>query len=378
MKIIFLLVPALLACVLLPAQKKYFTKGEIVTNAGDTISGFIERLRDRDLGDGIYFKKTMKSDDQQWLTPDSLSGFVFPDENRVYEPIAYTDTIKGTVFHQKIFANVLLRGYCSLYIVYPKQEDMHIVSETDYNHIFLVKKSGIVTVLAEYESVTNSIYNVDKQYVDVLARIFNDCSTIGSADIAQTGFDSKSMIKLFTKYNRCHDPEIVLTTYKTKEKLKFTATVYGGYSIVAGKNVQSFGGPGIGIFFSIIHPRINEGLALSIGFNYSNFKYSYYDDVDSMTENNSVNEIGLPINITYYFSNNTVAPFFVMGIEPALVTENYLDKNGPETDKEFAIFGSFGPGVNISHVYLSALLNLAGIVSFETAAYFSFRIGYRF
>ena len=378
MKIIFLLVPALLASVLLPAQKKYFTKGEIITNAGDTLSGFIERLRDSDLGDGIYFKKTMKSHDQQWLTPDSLSGFIFPDENRVYEPISYTDTIKGTVVHKKIFANVLLRGYCSLYIVYKKPEAVPIITETDNNHIFLAKKSGIVTALAEYGSVTNSIYDLDKQYVSILARLFNDCSSIDSADIAQTGFYSKAMIKLFKKYNLCHNPGKVPTTYKTKEKIKFTGTVYGGYTMFTAKTLQAVGGLDMGIFFSIIHPRINEGLALSFGFNYRNFKYQMYNEIDSMTENHTDNLIGFPINITYFFSNNKVAPFFDMGIVPAFVRENYLDNNGAETNKDFIIFGSFGPGVNISHVYLSALFEINGIVMVKTGSYFRFRIGYRF
>ena len=378
MKIIFLLVPALLANILLPAQKKYFTKGEIITTAGDTVSGFIERLRDSDLGDGIHFKRSLSSHEQQWFPPDSLSGFIFQNENRAYEPVSYTDTIKGIEVHKKIFANVLLKGYCSLYIVYLKPEDVHIITETNNNHIFLAKKSGIVTVLAEYESVTNSIYNLDKQYVSFLARLFDDCSSIDSTDIAETGFYSKAMIKLFTKYNLCRNPGVFPTTYKTKEKLKFSGTVYGGYTMFIAKTVQPIGGLDIGTFFSIIHPRINERLALSLGFNYRNFKYSFYNEMDSMTEYHTDNLIGLPINFTYYFSNNTIAPFFDMGIVPAFVTENYSDNKGAEISKDFLVFGSFGPGVNISHVYLSALFELSGIVMVKTGSYFRFRIGYRY
>ncbi|MEO8852307.1 MAG: hypothetical protein ABI359_00915 [Ginsengibacter sp.] len=378
MKIIFLLVPAFFVSVLLSAQKKYFTKGEIITTAGDTVSGFIERLRDSDLGDGIHFKRSLSSHEQQWFPPDSLSGFIFQNENRDYEPVSYTDTIKGIEVHKKIFANVLLKGYCSLYIVYLKPEDVHIISETNNNHIFLAKKSGIVTELAEYESVTNSIYNLDKQYVSFLARLFDDCSSIDSADIAQTGFYSKAMIKLFTKYNLCRNPGVVPKIYKTKEKLKFSGTVYGGYTMFIAKSVQPIGGLDIGTFLSIIHPRINERLALSFGFNYRNFKYSFYNEMDSMTENHTDNLIGLPINFTYFFSNNTVAPFFDMGIIPAFVKENYIDNKGAEISKGFLVFGSFGLGVNISHVYLSALFELSGIVMVKTGSYFRFRIGYRF
>ncbi|HEY5463464.1 MAG TPA: hypothetical protein VIJ95_09415 [Hanamia sp.] len=83
MKLFYLLVPALLASSLLSAQNKYFVKGKIVTNAGDTISGFIERVGDKVLSDGITFKKDVSSRETQRFTPDSLSCFILTDENRV-------------------------------------------------------------------------------------------------------------------------------------------------------------------------------------------------------------------------------------------------------------------------------------------------------
>jgi len=381
MKIIFLLASVLLTSLLLPAQKKYFTKGEIITKSGDTITGFIERLRDNALGEGIHFKKALNSHEQQWLTPDTLSGFIFPDENRVYEPVAWSDTTDGKVVHKKIFANLLLKGYCSLYIVYLKTEDVHInediINETGNDHIFLAEKSGRYTVLSQHESVVNSIYTLDKPYVSRLAMLFSDCSSIDAADIAQTGFYSKAMIQLFAKYNRCHNPDLVPVTYKTREKIKFTGTVYGGYTTFISKTVQPVGGLDIGAFFSIIHPRINEKLALSFGFNYRHFAYSY-NKMDSVMENYNDNLIGVPINITFYFNNNTIAPFFDLGIVPAFVTESYLDREGTQTSKYFLIFGSFGPGVNISHVYLSALIELRGIVMVNAGSFFRFRMGYRF
>jgi hypothetical protein len=382
MKIIFLLAPALLASLLLPAQKKYFVKGEIVTKSGDTITGFIERLRDNALGEGIHFKKALNSHEQQWLTADSLSGFIFTDENRVYEPVAYSDTTNGKVVHKKIFANILLKGYCSLYIVYLKTEDVHIqedmINETGNNHIFLAEKSGRYTVLSQHESVVNSIYSLDKPYVSRLAMLFSDCTSIDAADIAQTGFYSKAMIQLFAKYNRCHNPDVVSVTYKTREKIKFTGTVYGGYTTFITKMVQPVGGLDIGAFFSIIHPRINERLALSFGFNYRHFGYSWYNKMDSLMEKYNDDLIGVPINITFYFNNNTIAPFFDMGLVPAFVTESYLDREGAQTTKDFLIFGSFGPGVKISHFYLSALIELRGIVMVNAGSFFRFRIGYRF
>ncbi|HEU5366531.1 MAG TPA: hypothetical protein VFU62_13420, partial [Hanamia sp.] len=86
----------------------------------------------------------------------------------------------------------------------------------------------------------------------------------------------------------------------------------------------------------------------------------------------------VPINITFYFNNNTIAPFFDMGLVPAFVTESYLDREGAQTTKDFLIFGSFGPGVKISHFYLSALIELRGIVMVNAGSFFRFRIGYQF
>lgn len=379
MKFIYFFVPTLFACLLLNAQKKYFTKGEIVTTRGDTISGFIERLRDNLLSDGITFKKDINSNEQRWLTPDSLSGFIFLDENRFYESLSFSDTTSnGTIVREKKFANRLLKGYCSLYILYMRPSDMRIISKTDNDHIFLAKKTGTVTILTEFESTVNYVYTLDKQYLGLLERLFSDCSSIDSAEIAQTGFYTKALINLFTKYNLCKDTGVVPTTYKTKEALKFTTTIYGGYTIVTVKEIQPVFGVDLGIFFSIVHPRVNERLALSFGFNYRNFKYSMYNESDSMMENLKVNMIGLPMSFTYHFNNNKIAPFLDFGFVPTFFRENYIDNKGPEVSNFFWVLSSFGPGVTIGNIYLSALAQINGIFLVKSGFFFSFRIGYRF
>ena len=378
MRIIFFLVPALLASILLPAQDKYFTRGKIVTHAGDTISGFIERLRDNALDDGITFKKALDSRQQQWLTPDSISAFILPDEKRVYEPVTFDDTINTTVIHKIKFANLLLKGYCSLYILYLRPAEVHTIFESGNDHIFLAKKSGDVTVLAEYESVINSVYKLDKQYVDLLKRLFSDCPSLSPANIARTDFYAKSMVAIFTKYNLCLQPGAVPETFKTKEKIKIKSTVYGGYAMFISKESQPVSGMTLGLFFSIVHPRVNERLAISVGINYKNCKYSIFNTFDNFKETYNANLVGMPIKATYYFSNGKISPFLDFGIIPTSVKTNYVDNKGPGVSKGVEVFGSAGPGVNIGHLYLSALVELTGIVMIKEGSYYSFRIGYRF
>lgn len=378
MKLFYLLVPALLVSLLLPAQNKYFVKGKIVTNAGDTISGFIERLRDDMLSDSIHFKNKMDSQKPQNFTPDSLSAFIFPDENRVYEPVAYEETKNGIIIHEKKFANLLLKGYCSLYILYLRDKDVHILFEPENDHIFLAKKSDTVTVLKESESMVNNVYHFDKKYIYPLTKLFDDCPAIDSASIAQTGFYRKAMVSIFTKYNLCRKPDVMPITFKTKEKTKITGTVYAGYAFFDSKVIQSTSGITLGLFFNILHSRINERIALSLGINFKNLKYSIFNSSNNFRETASLNLIGLPIKGAYYFGKGKITPFLDFGFIPSLAKLNYTDSSGQGVIKGYTFFASVGPGVNIGPLYLSALVEFSGSTIISKGPYYSFRIGYRF
>ncbi|HUZ58495.1 MAG TPA: hypothetical protein VMU83_06925 [Hanamia sp.] len=374
MKLFYLLVPALFASSLLSAQQKYFVKGKIVTNAGDTISGFIERLGDKVLSDGITFKKEVNSRETQRFTPESLSGFILTHENRVYEPVSYEETKDGATIHEKKFANLLLKGYCSLYILYLKNADIHIIYEPENDHIFLAKKSDTVTVLKESESIVNNIYRLDKSYLDIMGNLFNDCSSIDSATIAQTGFSSKDMVSIFMKYNLCRRPGLEPATFKTKENERITSTIYGGYAFTVFRTTRPNPGITLGLFFSFIHPRVSERLAFSVGINYKDFTYVEFDTTENINKNYNLNLLGFPIKATYYFTNGKIAPFIEFGVIPTKVFNN--EKLGVLKDVD--VLGSAGPGVYIGHFYFSALIELSGIFTIRDGSEFSFSAGFRF
>lgn len=374
MKLFYLLVPALFASSLLSAQNKYFVKGKIVTNAGDTISGFIERVGDKVLSDGITFKIDLNSRETQRFTPDSLSGFILIHENRVYEPVTYEETKDGATIHEKKFANLLLKGYCSLYILYLKNADIHIIYEPENDHIFLAKKSDTVTVLKESESIVNNIYRLDKSYLDMMGNIFSDYPSIDSATIAQTGFSSKDMVSIFTKYNLCLRPGLEPVTFKTKENERITSTIYGGYAFTVFRTTQPNPGITLGLFFSFIHPRVSERLAFSFGINYKDFTFVEFDTSEHTNKNYNLNLLGFPIKGTYYFSNGKIAPFVEFGVIPTKIFDN--EKLGFLKDVE--LFGSVGPGVYIGHFYFSALIELSGIFTIRDGSWNSFRAGFRF
>ena len=111
------------------AQKGYFVKATIVKNNGDTLPGYIDRVKDSRLSEGITFKQDLASSESQKFTPGDLQGFTLKDEHITFRQVTYQHTDSGKIIPEKRFAILLLKGYCSLYSLALNAGEFKIIFE---------------------------------------------------------------------------------------------------------------------------------------------------------------------------------------------------------------------------------------------------------
>ncbi len=366
------------------AQKEYFVKATIVKNNGDALSGYIERVRDNQLAVGITFEPELKSKDKQQFTPDDLQSFTLAGENATYESVSYISYEKGKATPAKRFANLVLKGYCSLYKLELPDDEINIIFEPNNTHIFLVKKGDSVTVLKETEVMIGSSYSLNKDYVERLKILFRDCQDIDEDMIAATQFYKKALVKIFTTYNLCVRPGAQPQSFKTIKATKINPGVYLGYLFFNAKHVSSSSGFCAGFFVDLLKPSANERFAFSAGLEYITLKAEGEivnpPPLGNYFEKDKLESFGLPLKGIYYLSKRKVAPFLSFGVKPAVISAEHVADNvfNSSVQKGWLVFGSFGPGLLIGRVYTEFLAEKEGIITTDRGTYYHIRLGVLF
>jgi hypothetical protein len=377
MKSIYYLLPLLLfSFSSIHAQKNYYVKAIVVKNNGDTLTGYVERLRDNLLSVSVNFKTDASANSKQEFSPNDLQSFTLLDYNLKYEPVIYTHTVKSNSVTEKRFALLLLDGYCSLYFLELKDDEVNIIFDQLNSHVFLAKKDGTFTVLSETESMDGNSYKLDKDYMGTIKTLFSDCLAITDDMVKRTGFYKQSMLHIFTVYNNCRQPRVPTKQYSTSQKLKIQTALYVGYSAFSYKHVSNSSGFSTGFFIDLTNPEANERLSFSAGFNYTGLKFNFLDPFSHTNEKTRVNIYGLQLKAMYYLSKGKIKPFISAGVVPALVTFDTLAETGySNTDKGQFLLGSFGPGITAGKLYADFVIERDGIFVANRGTYFTLRIG---
>jgi hypothetical protein len=375
----------LLLCALLlfflssTAQKEYFEKSIVVKKNADTLHGYVLRLRDSMLADSVSFSLSPKGAESISFSPNDLSSFTLLDENATYQPVTCRNIKKGTPFTEKRFALLFLKGYCSLYQLELKEDEMNIIFLFGNTHVFIAQKSDSFTVLRETEAMVGDLYQLEKDYLVQMGILFKDCPAVDSMTIAGTAFYKKDLIKIFTTYNLCKQSGSRPTTYKIKAPMTIKAGAFIGYNLYTVSGMRPVSGGSLGLFVGMLNPRVNERIAICMGVTFAN----YYATADSSNGSISypvrANSFGVPFYLNYYFNKGRILPFLSFGITPIWLKANSTDgfyNNGVE--KDWTLLGSFGAGVAISKFYAEALVEKPGIVTFAQGTFFSFRVGVSF
>ncbi len=193
--------PIVLLLIWLCAQSNYSQgynnqQGYIVTNANDTIYGSI---KDRnDLKTEVSFRQLGQRD---FLTysPDDITCFSIENKSIYKSCNVQLDSLGS----EKIFMEVLVQGYMSLYYC----RDGFYLIEKGLEQYFLSKKADqIKEVEDESEKEVRTVIIEDKRYLGIIRSITNDCPGL-SLKLETLTFSPSDISRIVRNYNKCKDTE---------------------------------------------------------------------------------------------------------------------------------------------------------------------------
>jgi hypothetical protein len=115
------------------AQNATFVEAKIITNSGDTSTGYIERLADSKLSKQINFKINTTDTSIQIFTPIDIKAFYLKKDNIYYESIDYDKDFSKT---EKRFATLIMSVYCSLYSLDLLEKEIKQVADNN-NKVYI-------------------------------------------------------------------------------------------------------------------------------------------------------------------------------------------------------------------------------------------------
>ena len=292
-----LLLPFLI-CTTSKAQNRLYEKGYIVTLKGDTINGYIKKLRISLLNKGVDFRKSMEEIDTAiHYTPVDLLSYCFVANNMRLEQVVYTDIDKNKTV-KKLFGLLLVSGKLNLYRLDILDAYNATIMESDNNHIYIIKQNTDYWVLRMNERISEMQY-----YLATLNKILSNNEKIGNK-LDNLGFTDKEMIDVIATANGSspHTPTIVYNhTNKIVLKHGLTASYFKIHSDPEVINNEAFS---VGYFWDILDPGVHEYISLMTGINYfrpSNI--SHY----------GANYLTVPVLATVNLSKKKIAPFINFG-----------------------------------------------------------------
>lgn len=316
MKILLSLLLIFLAIYQHAFAQRDFKEGYIVTNEGDSISGWIKYQEGRKSNEFCAFKKN-ETDIVQNYTPDQIKGYRFTN-NRSYE----THEIKIDENRlEKIFLEVLIKGTVSLY--------------RSVNYFYIQKNGAVLRKLSNdmlsFDVDGQAYQKPSLRYISSLKILLSDCEAM-EKKIPKVQFHEKSLTTLIEQYNKC----IGQSSTVFKSDMPWFKM---GVGISLGYNLSKLNIPPIdeneehlhgdfdlansfipGIFLNFSSPRISEKSSFYIGLFYLNSTYksissfpyflgTNYNEVEIKLE-----QLKIPIGYRYTFSKSKFKPYINLGI----------------------------------------------------------------
>ena len=328
------------------AQNRFYEKGYIVTLKGDTLNGYIKKLRNSLLNNGIDFKGSLQDTIELHYKPDDLKSFYFPSDNLRFEQVVYRDNDKYNTV-KKLNGLLLVSGKISLYKLNLMDRYNTTIFEHNNDHIYILKKDTGFTVLRMKEWMDDGKYFLEKDYIVQLEKLVQSCEkVIGVTDDLE--FDDKEIQNVIMEFNNCgSNNNSIVYNHKSSliKKHGLTASYYYLNYETPIQNPNAFS---VGYFWDLLDPRFNEFVSLITGINYVKASNTYYF---------GNNIFSVPILATINLSDKKVAPFINLG------TTMYLYASNPSIDFNINvgigtyIYDKILLSVNYEHQNLSDLFN---------------------
>lgn len=314
------------------AQENY-VPGYIITNAGDTISGFIDFRTDAMNAAKCSFKSQENAVGTIYSPGDILSYRFIPD-GKYY----VSHDVKIGDQTQKIFLEYLVQGMVDLFYCR--------IGELKY--FFWQEDGQMIEITKNPDRIDDNKIVKDNKYKGVISYYFRDYPTIRE-NIKKMDFDQKSFIKMAKLY---HDKtcttgeECIIYENKNPDKsyldLKFMAYAglqFGTYTMICQNDKYKFNGvqPIIGLKGSLCNPRWSKSFSGIVDISLSRFSsskdivskpYEVHYDLKTMI---FTGKIGLE----YKFSMTKLRPFIGGGLNVACPIANTSKYNLIDTsDKQ--------------------------------------------
>lgn len=303
------------------AQSNY-RSGYIITNDGDTLSGWVDYRTDAINAAVCKFKPTL-IDKETVFYPGQIAGYRFADGGKYY--ISKEITIKES--RRTVFLEYLAQGIMNLYFYDNEADNSCSYFFEDENGKMTAVSKKQDEVVEDKEGITRKV--VDDSYKGMINYLFREYEPVKNETL-QIKYTHKSMLDLLKGYqNQVCTTQQECNVFETKPDklyLKTTFSVYGGvdcarfyhnFSDVYKYERIHFCSPIIGVKTSFKIPRWNKSFSLQLDF--------------------SLNKLNLELNNVY---TDTLHKFSVYDRE--LGIKNYYTDRISFTFDEFNLTLNYG------------------------------------
>jgi hypothetical protein len=315
-----------------------FRKGYIISNAGDTLSGFIDYSEGRQLYRVCNFKET---DVQKVVTyePGQIAAFGFFDNIFFESKEIKIENQKGRL----AFAEAKVKGFVSLFRV-------------DYEYYVEKNNEGLQRLSNENKKTYvngKTMTHRTNQHVSVLSPLLFDCVELRQR-VQNISLTEKQLIKLVEDYNKCTGNASI--TYKASEPhVKVRIGIAGGINIsnIKFSNADgvndyldgSFDGSStliIGLSLNAFAPGVSKRFSVQgeVLYTKSNYENAASNDKGTKTSHVTIDleQLKIPIGLRYTFPETKITPYMNLGMSTTFnlssfspLTTNYKLANRIET-----------------------------------------------
>lgn len=304
-----------------------FREAYIITNEGDTISGFADYRGGANNFKSCNFKAS-ENQESVVYSPTQLKAYRFVDD-KFFES---KDIKTGGDSIERHFLEVLVRGKVTLYkyrsSFYVEKNDTLFYKLTNEKKELIVERKRIT----EYDTQEIHISKYSNKHIGILNMLLFDCIGLIPNTLL---LKERDLTRLIEKYNECTgEPSI---SFKEKKKwlqssfgigagvnnstINFKSDVKGSEYLTSNfdRNNSLF----ISVNIELHSPRISERIAFTTGLFYMSLKYTSFSEISgttfsspSITRNDvsiEFKQIKIPFGFRYTFPERFISPYFNLG-----------------------------------------------------------------
>jgi opacity protein-like surface antigen len=298
-----------------------YREAYVVTNKGDTLSGFINYSEGSKNHEFCDFKKSLNQDAITY-SPSQLKGYRFLNDKYFKSKNISLDNNNSKLR----FLEVLVRGKVTLY----KYKSTFYVEKND--SLFYKLSNEQIVVIRDGKKVMK----YSNKHVGILSIFLSDCGSF-SDKINKLKLVEKELTKLIEQYNLCSGepsesfkekkewlaPSVGIVLGLNSSLIKFESFVQGGEYLTSNFDISN--SIIIGASFDLKSPRLNERISLHGGISYLSSEYISYSETNATSYNLNRNDVSIelrqlkiPIGLRYTFPDKSFTPYLNLGISSTL------------------------------------------------------------